>query len=119
MRLQYQNWYDYFTVYDLKKNLSSNDPIMMHILGSIPESNLQKGVPSTAYFYASFVQLLSMICSFNQLLHDARVAAKVPSNSGLAGQLLGRTVVALMGTEGVDKEDPLVRLETVQKCLLQ
>lgn len=92
---------------------------MMHILGSIPESNLQKGVPSTAYFYASFVQLLSMMCSFNQLLHDARVAAKVPSNSGLAGQLLGRTVVALMGTEGVDKEDPLVRLETVQKCLLQ
>ena len=53
----------------------------------------------------------------NGILRDARVAAKVPPNSGLAGQLLGRTAATLLGSEGMSAEDPLVRLETVRRCV--
>ena len=55
---------------------------------------------------------------FHSLHKEARVAAKVPENAGFAGQLLGRTVVALVGNEGMSEEDPLVRLEKVNDLLL-
>lgn len=56
---------------------------------------------------------------FHALHKEARVAAKVPENAGFAGQLLGRTVVALVGNEGMKEDDPLVQLELVNKLLLE
>lgn len=56
---------------------------------------------------------------FHALHKEARVAAKVPDNAGFAGQLLGRTVVALVGNDGVKEDDPLVQLELVNKLLLE
>ncbi len=50
---------------------------------------------------------------------EARVAAKVPESSGFAGQLLGRTVVALVGSEGLKEDDPLVKLEKMDALLLK
>ena len=47
---------------------------------------------------------------------EARVAAKVPESSGFAGQLLGRTVVALVGLK---EDDPLVKLEKMDALLLK
>ena len=50
-----------------------------------------------------------MIYRFHAIHKDARVAAKVPENSGFAGQLLGRTVISLVGNEGMKEDDPLVQ----------
>lgn len=58
-------------------------------------------------------------CRFRAIHKEARVAARVPENSGFAGQLLGRTVVALVGNEGMKEDDPLVQLELVNDLLLE
>lgn len=39
--------------FESKKSQSANDPILLHILDSVPESILQNGVHTSAYFYAS------------------------------------------------------------------
>lgn len=46
------------------------------------------------------------------------MAAKVPESSGFMGQLLGRTVVALVGSDGLKEDDPLVKLEKMEALLL-
>ena len=56
---------------------------------------------------------------FRSVYKEARVAAKVPESSGFAGQLLGRTVVALVGSEGLKEDDPLVKLEKMDALLLK
>lgn len=58
-------------------------------------------------------------CRFRALHKEARIAARVPENTGFAGQLLGRTVVALVGNEGMKEDDPLVQLELVNKLLME
>lgn len=45
------------------------------------------------------------------------MAAKVPANTGILGEFLGRAVVKLMGTEGVSEDDPLIRLDRVKDAL--
>lgn len=50
---------------------------------------------------------------------EAKVAAKTPENAGFAGELLGRAVVSLVGTKGLDEDDPLMKLETMQKLLME
>lgn len=50
---------------------------------------------------------------------EARVAAKTPENAGFAGELLGRAVVSLVGTKGLDEDDPLMKLEMMQQLLMK
>lgn len=42
-----------------------------------------------------------------------------PQNAGFAGELLGRAVVSLVGTQGLDEDDPLMKLENMQKLLTE
>lgn len=54
---------------------------------------------------------------FNELYSDARAASKTPEDASFAGHLLGRTVAAVVGTTGVDENDPLMKIEKVKEHL--
>jgi hypothetical protein len=56
-------------------------------------------------------------CRFNEVYSDARAASKTPEEASFAGHLLGRTVAAVVGTEGVDENDPLMKIERMKKFL--
>ena len=75
-----------------------HDIILSRLLERIPAELREQGVPSTVKYYADF----------ESLYKEARVRAKTPENAGFAGQLMGRTIVTLVGTTGLDPTDPLV-----------
>ena len=77
-----------------------HDIILSRLLERIPAELREQGVPSTVKYYADF----------EALYKEARVRAKTPENSGFAGQLMGRTIVTLVGTTGLDPTDPLVMI---------
>ena len=52
-------------------------------------------------------------------ISDKRFKWIRPEASGFAGQLLGRTVVALVGSEGLSENDPLVKLDRMNTLLLE
>ena len=92
---------------------------MVHLLNRVPDSIAEKGVPSSVDLYTECVLLSSLTLRFRSVYKEARVAAKVPEASGFAGQLLGRTVVALVGSEGLNENDPLVKLDRLNTLLLE
>ena len=51
------------------------------------------------------------------MYNDARAASKTPDDSSFGGYLLGRTVAAIVGTAGVDENDPLMKIERMKNCL--
>ena len=53
----------------------------------------------------------------NAILHEAKVAAKTPSNTGIWGVFIGRTVASLIGTEGLSEDDPIIHLENVKQAV--
>lgn len=53
------------------------------------------------------------------MYNDARAASKTPDDASFAGQLLGRAVAAVVGTEGVDESDPLVKLDKMKGWIQQ
>ena len=61
----------------------------------------------------------TLIRRFETVRQEAKVAAKTPENAGFAGELLGRAVVSLVGTKGLDEEDPLLKLENMQQLLMK
>ena len=77
-----------------------HDIILSRLLERIPAGLREQGVPSTVKYYADF----------ESLYKEARVRAKTPESSGFAGQLMGRTIVTLVGTTGLDPADPLVMI---------
>ena len=92
---------------------------MVHLLNRVPEAIVEKGVPSSVDLYTEFVLSCAITPRFRSVYKEARVAAKVPEASGFAGQLLGRTVVALVGSEGLSENDPLVKLDRMNTLLLE
>ena len=92
---------------------------MVHLLNRVPEAIAEKGVPSSVDLYTEFVLSCAITPRFRSVYKEARVAAKVPEASGFAGQLLGRTVVALAGSEGLSENDPLVKLDRMNTLLLE
>ena len=53
----------------------------------------------------------------NAILHEAKVAAKTPANTGIWGIFIGRTVASLIGTEGLSEDDPIIYLENVKQAV--
>ena len=45
--------------------------------------------------------------------------SKTPVNSGIAGQIISRTVVSLVGKVGVDEDDPLAVLNRFESLLVK
>ena len=86
---------------------AGDDVILQHLLGKIPASVREKGLPPTVHY----------LTEFEALRPEARAASKTAEDASFAGQLLGRAVVSMVGTEGVDPSDPLVQIERVGVCL--
>ena len=86
---------------------AGDDVILQHLLAKIPASIREKGVPSTVYY----------LTEFESLRKEAKTASKTAEDASFAGQLLGRAVVSMVGTEGVDPNDPLVQIERMNACL--
>ena len=84
-----------------------HDIILSHLLDRIPAEMREQGVPSTVKYYADF----------EALYKEARVRAKTAEDATFAGQLLGRTVVKLVGTQGLDPNDPLVLIGRMNECM--
>ena len=86
---------------------AGDDVILQHLLGKIPASVREKGLPPTVHY----------LTEFEALRPEARAASKTAEDASFAGQLLGRAVVSMVGTEGVDPSDPLVQIERMGVCL--
>ena len=56
---------------------------------------------------------------FHEIKHEAGVRSKTNSLVGMTGQLLSRVAVAVVGTKGLDEDDPLVKLEEADHLLLE
>lgn len=80
---------------------------------------VEKRVPDVLYYFTKWAWKRGAIRRFQAVQHEAKVAAKTPENAGFAGELLGRAVVSLVGTKGLDEDDPLMKLETMQKLLME
>ena len=62
---------------------------------------------------------MTYLVEFEALRTDARAASKTAEDASFAGQILGRTVASMVGTQGVDPEDPLVQIEKMNDCLMK
>lgn len=80
---------------------------MVHLINRVPRRIAKEGAPDTMHYFAAF----------ESLHHEARVASKTPEDAGFAGQLLGRAVASVVGTEGVSEDDPLMKVEMMEECL--
>lgn len=78
---------------------------MVHLVKRVPKRVASEGAPDVMYYYAGF----------EKIRNEARVASKTPEDAGFAGQLLGRAVVSVVGTEGVSETDPLMKVEMMEK----
>ena len=86
---------------------AEDDPIMVHLINRVPRRIAKEGAPDSMHYFAAF----------ESLRHEARVASKTPEDAGFAGQLLGRAVASVVGTEGVSEDDPLMKVEMMEECL--
>ena len=86
---------------------ANEDPIMAYLLKKIPQSIRVSGVPSPVTY----------LTEFESLRNDARAASKTAEDASFGGQLLGRAVVSMVGTQGIDPTDPLVQIEKINECL--
>lgn len=92
---------------------------MIHLLGNLPSSIVENGLPSTMHYYEKFFFSTFLPCRFREVKHEASVLAKTSSLVGMAGQLLSRVVVSVVGTQGLDENDPLFKLEKADQFLLE
>ncbi len=88
---------------------ADEDPILKYLIQKIPQSIRISGVPSPVTY----------LVEFEALRTDARAASKTAEDASFAGQILGRTVASMVGTQGVDPEDPLVQIEKMNDCLMK
>ena len=77
----------------------------MHLVNRVPKRVAGEGAPDVMHYYAGF----------EKIRNEARVASKTPEDAGFAGQLLGRAVASVVGTEGVSEEDPLMKVERMEE----
>ena len=74
-------------------------------MNRVPKRVAGEGAPDVMHYYAGF----------EKIRNEAHVASKTPEDAGFAGQLLGRAVASVVGTEGVSEEDPLMKVERMEE----
>ena len=104
---------------DEQKEKARNDPILLHLINKVPQSIVDQKVPGILYYYSKQHSSKRVIDRFEEIRSDARAASKTPEDAGFAGELLGRTVAAVVGKEGVSEEDPLMKLEKIRTLLMR
>ena len=60
-----------------------------------------------------------LLHSFEELRLDARALSKTNENAGFSGQVVGRLLAYVVGEEGVDPSDPLIKIEMIRRALLE